>query len=81
MQNVDYSGCNNGSGQTTFPQATVYDSMVLHNKSISFYINYTEVTESEGKNSSSLLLFAVKKQSPNRTICLDRLGTHAKKPP
>jgi hypothetical protein len=49
MQNVDYSGCNNGSGQTTFPQATVYDSMVLHNKSISFYINYTEVTESEEK--------------------------------
>ena len=44
MQNVDYSGCNGGSGQVTFPQLTVYDSMVLHNKSIKFYINWTETT-------------------------------------
>jgi len=29
-------------GIVTFPQLTVYDSMVLHNKSISFYINLTE---------------------------------------
>ncbi len=42
MTNVNYGKCNNGTGGVTFPQLTVYDSMVLHNKSIKFYINLTE---------------------------------------
>ena len=42
MTNVNYGQCNNGTGGVTFPQLTVYDSMVLHNKSIKFYINVTD---------------------------------------
>lgn len=41
MTNVNYGKCNNGTGGVTFPQLTVYDSMILHNKSIKFYINLT----------------------------------------
>eukprot|EP01050_Picozoa_sp_SAG11_P030598 SAG11_NODE_9126_length_940_cov_1.127229_2_plen_149_part_00 len=41
MTNVNYAKCN-PAGTTTFPQLTVYDSMLLHNHSIKFYINLTE---------------------------------------
>ena len=41
MTNVNYGTCNGGNGGVTFPQLTVYDSMVLHNKSIKFYLNIT----------------------------------------
>lgn len=43
MTNVNYGGCN-PDAVVTFPQLTVYDSMLLHNKSIAFYINLTETT-------------------------------------
>ena len=42
MTNVNYGKCNGGKGGVTFPQLTVMDSMLLHNKSIKWYINLTE---------------------------------------